>query len=318
MSQYRLAIDMGGTDIKTGVVDDQFRIIKRHVIPTGPERPFEVVVADMARAAKDVAEMCGLTFKDFPCVGVGVPSCINPHSGLLVFANNTNWRNAPLREELRKHIPLPVYIGNDANCAVVGEAMAGAARGKKDVLMITLGTGLGGGLILDGKLYLGADGMGMEPGHTILVHDGIECTCGLKGCLESYGSVVALIRQAQEAMAQHPESCLHKDMAANGGKLNGKVIFDCAIAGDETAQQVVDQFLEYVANGIGSLVNLFRPEIVLIGGGICDAGDYLMNPLNEKIPKYTFASDIIGSPPAIRATLGNAAGTIGAACLDCM
>ncbi len=318
MSQYRLAIDMGGTDIKTGVVDDQFRIIKRHVIPTGPERPFEVVVADMAQAAKDVADMCGLTFKDFPCVGVGVPSCINPHSGLLVFANNTNWRNAPLRKELRKHIPIPVYIGNDANCAVVGEAMAGAARGKKDVLMITLGTGLGGGLILDGKLYLGADGMGMEPGHTVLVHDGIECTCGLKGCLESYGSVVALIRQAQEAMAQHPESCLHKDMAANNGKLNGKVIFDCAIAGDKTAQQVVDQFLEYVANGIGSLVNLFRPEVVLIGGGICDAGDYLMNPLNEKLPKYVFASDIIGSPPAIRATLGNAAGTIGAACLDCM
>lgn len=318
MSQYRLAIDMGGTDIKTGVVDDQFRIIKRHVIPTGPERPFEVVVADMAQAAKDVAAMCNLTFKDFPCVGVGVPSCINPHSGLLVFANNTNWRNAPLREELRKHIPIPVYIGNDANCAVVGEAMAGAARGKKNVLMITLGTGLGGGLILDGKLYLGADGMGMEPGHTVLVHNGVECTCGLKGCLESYGSVVALIRQAQEAMAQHPESCLHEDMAKNDGKLNGKVIFGCAIAGDETARQVVDQFLEYVANGIGSLVNLFRPEVILIGGGICDAGDYLMVPLNEKLPKYVFASDIIGCPPAIRATLGNAAGTIGAACLDCM
>jgi glucokinase len=272
----------------------------------------------MAQAAKDVADMCNLTFKDFPCVGVGVPSCINPHSGLLVFANNTNWRNAPLREELRKHIPIPVYIGNDANCAVVGEAMAGAARGKQDVLMITLGTGLGGGLISGGKLYLGADGMGMEPGHTVLVHDGIECTCGLKGCLESYGSVVALIRQAQEAMEQCPESGLHKAMTDNGGKLNGKLIFDCAISGDKTAQRVVDQFLEYVANGIGSLVNLFRPEVVLIGGGICNAGDYLMKPLNEKLPKYVFASDIIGCPPAIRATLGNAAGTIGAACLDCM
>ncbi len=318
MSKFRLAIDMGGTDIKTGVVDDQFNIIKRHVIPTGPERPFEVVVADMAQAAKDVAAMCGLTFADFPCVGVGVPSCINPHSGLLVFANNTNWRNAPLREELRKHIPVPVYIGNDANCAVVGEAMAGAARGKKDVLMITLGTGLGGGLIMDGKLYLGADGMGMEPGHTILVHNGLPCTCGLLGCLEAYGSVVALIQQAKDAMALHPESCLHELSRANSGKLNGKIIFDCAISGDETAKAVVNQFLEYVANGIGSLVNLFRPEVVLIGGGICDAGDYLMIPLNEKLPKYVFASDIIGCPPAIRATLGNAAGTIGAACLDCM
>ena len=318
MSKFRLAIDMGGTDIKTGVVDDQYRIVRRHVIPTGPERPFEVVVKDMADAARDVAAIEGLTFKDFPCVGVGVPSCINPHTGLLVFANNTNWKNAPLREELKKHIPVPVYIGNDANCAVVGEAIAGAARGKKDVLMITLGTGLGGGLILGGKLFLGADGMGMEPGHTVLVHNGLTCTCGLNGCLESYGSVVALIQQAQSAMEQHPESCLHADKAKNGGKLNGKVIFDCAIAGDETAQKVIDTFLEYVANGIGSLVNLFRPEIILIGGGICDAGDYLMVPLNEKLPKYVFASDLIGCPPAIRATLGNAAGTIGAACLDCM
>ena len=119
-------------------------------------------------------------------------------------------------------------------------------------------------------------------------------------------------------MALHPESCLHSLSGAQGGKLNGKIIFDCAIAGDETAQAVVNQFLEYVANGIGSLVNLFRPEVILIGGGICDAGDYLMIPLNEKLPKYVFASDIIGCPPAIRATLGNAAGTIGAACLDCM
>ena len=318
MSQYRLAIDMGGTDIKTGVVDENYNIIKRHVIPTGPERPFEVVVADMAQAAKDVAAMCGLTFADFPCVGVGVPSCINPHSGLLVFANNTNWRNAPLREELMKHIPVPVYIGNDANCAVVGEAIAGAGRGKKDVFMITLGTGVGGGIIMDGKLYLGADGMGMEPGHTVIVHGGLQCTCGLSGCLEAYGSVAALIQQAHAAAEQHPESCLGAAALQNGGKLNGKIIFDCAISGDNTAQQVIDTYLEYVANGIGSLVNLFRPEVILIGGGICDAGDYLMKPLNAKLPKYVFASDIIGCPPAIRATLGNAAGTIGAACLDCM
>ena len=167
-------------------------------------------------------------------------------------------------------------------------------------------------------LYLGADGMGMEPGHTILVHNGLPCTCGLLGCLEAYGSVVALIQQAKDAMALHPQSCLNELYRTNGGKLNGKIIFDCAINGDETAKAVVNQFLEYVANGIGSLINLFRPEIVLIGGGICDAGDYLMIPLNEKLPKYVFASDIIGCPPAIRATLGNAAGTIGAACLDCM
>ncbi|MPM68222.1 Glucokinase [bioreactor metagenome] len=158
----------------------------------------------------------------------------------------------------------------------------------------------------------------MEPGHTVIVHGGLQCTCGLYGCLEAYGSVAALIQQAHAAAELHPESCLGAAALQNGGRLNGKIIFDCAISGDATAQQVIDTYLEYVANGIGSLVNLFRPEVILIGGGICDAGDYLMKPLNAKLPKYVFASDIIGCPPAIRATLGNAAGTIGAACLDCM
>lgn len=316
--KYRIAIDLGGTDIKSGVVDEEYHIIKSHTIPTGAKRPFEVVVADMARAAVETAEMAGLEIADFSCVGVGVPSTINPKNGLLVFSNNTNWRNAPLRQELAKHLPVPVYIGNDANCAVIGEALAGAAKGKENVLMLTLGTGVGGGIIYEGKLFVGGDGMGAELGHMTLVHEGIVCTCGLPGCFESYASVSALIQQTRDAMKAHPDSMMNRHMQAHDGRVTGRTAFECAKAGDAAALAVVDQYTTYIANGIGSLCTIFRPEIVLIGGGISNEGDYLLDPINRKLPRYQHASDIIGSPPVVKATLGNSAGTIGAAFLDAM
>ena len=269
--RYRLAIDLGGTDIKSGVVDDSYAIIKSHTIPTRAERSFEAVVADMGRAAKEVAAMAGLTLEDFSCVGVGVPSTINPHTGRLVFSNNTNWRNVPLREELHKNVGLPVYIGNDANCAVIGEALAGAAKGRRNVLMLTLGTGVGGGILYDGRLFTGGDGMGAELGHMTLVHEGIRCTCGLPGCLESYASVSALIRQTREAMEAHPDSLMNQ-IARERKKVSGRTAFDAMRAGDEAARAVVDQYITFVTNGIGSLVTIFRPEIVLIGGGISNEG----------------------------------------------
>jgi len=317
MMRYRLTIDLGGTDIKAGVVDKDFQIISECTIPTGAGRPFEVVVADMARAAEGAAEAAGLTYTDFVCAGVGVPSTINPHTGLLVFSNNTNWRNVPLREELSKHIPIPVYIGNDANCAVVGEAIAGAAGGKKNVLMLTLGTGVGGGIIYEGRLFVGGDGMGAELGHMILVHDGEMCTCGVRGCFEAYASVTALIRQTRAAMDQHADSIMH-DHLARHKKISGRTAFDCAKAGDAAATMVVDQYTDYIAAGLSSLCTVFRPEIVLIGGGISNEGDYLLDPVCQKLPRYVHASDIIGVPPIQAAALGNRAGMIGAAFLDSM
>ena len=314
--QYRIGIDLGGTAIKAGVVDENNEVVFSHSQPTG--EGFEQVVADMAKAAETVAAMAGLKVSDFPCVGVGTPSCINPNTGRLVFSNNTNWRDMPLREELEKHLPVPVYIGNDANCAIIGEAVAGAAKGCQSVIMLTLGTGVGGGVILGGKLFVGGDGMGAELGHAPVMHKGNMCTCGIPGCLEAYASVTALIQQAEEAMKAYPDSLLHARAAENGGKLNGRIIFDCAHANDSAALAVVDQYEEYLANGIGGLINIFRPEIFLIGGGLSAQGDYLLDPIREKVKKYVFAYDIIGAPPVVKATLCNAAGTIGAAYLDRM
>lgn len=310
---YRIGVDMGGTGIKAGVVDENYKIIARTYVPTEPG--FENVVKAIGDAAKAAAAQVGMRLEDFPCVGVGTPSCINPNTGRLVFSNNTNWRDVPLREELEKHIPVPVYIGNDANCAVVGEAIAGGAKGRKNVIMLTLGTGVGGGVILGGRLFCGGDSMGAELGHSVLVSGGVRCTCGIEGCLESYASVTALIRQTREAMAAHPESLMNA-WEKEHGTVNGRTSFECAKAGDAAALAVVDAYEEYLANGIGSLVNIFRPDVVLLGGGLSNEGEYLLRPVREKLPRYTFASDIIGTSPVERALLGNDAGIIGAACLD--
>ncbi len=312
---YRIGIDLGGTAIKAGLVDEQYHIIQSYSQPTG--EGFSTVVANMAEAARRVADKAGLAITDFPCVGVGTPSCINPHTGRLVFSNNTNWRDVPLREELEKHLPVPVYIGNDANCAVIGEAIAGAAKGAKNVIMLTLGTGVGGGVILDGKLFCGADGMGTELGHTPIVSGGTYCTCGISGCLEAYASVTALIRQTKEAMEAAPDSAMHA-YAAEEGAVSGKTAFECAKKGDPAAKRVVEQYIGYLANGIGGLINVFRPEVVLLGGGLSAQDAALLKPVNEAVKKYVFAYDIIGAPPIIKAALGNAAGTIGAAYLDKM
>ncbi|MBR0026661.1 MAG: ROK family glucokinase [Clostridia bacterium] len=313
--KYRIGVDMGGTAIKAGVIDENFNIVCSHSVPTG--EGFETVVKNIADAAKTVANMAGLKVEDFPCVGLGTPGCISPSTGKLVFSNNTNWRNVPLRDELAKHLPVPVYIGNDANCAVIGETIAGAAKGHDNVVMITLGTGVGGGVIIGGKLFCGGDGMGAELGHTVLVADGYPCTCGARGCLEAYASVTGLIRQTKDAMAEDPKSLLH-DWVKEHGDVNGKTVFDCAQQGDAASLKVLDQYTSYVANGLGGFINVFRPEIILVGGGVCAQGDYLLDPIREKLKNYVFAYDIIGAPEVRVAALGNAAGTIGAAYLDSM
>jgi len=314
--QYRIGIDLGGTAIKAGVVDENYQVVCSHTQPTSHD--FDTVIRDLAFTAETVAAKVGLKVSDFPCVGVGIPSSVNPITKRLVFANNTGWRDMPIGEELEKLLNIPVYIGNDANCAVIGETLAGAAKGRDSVVMLTLGTGVGGGIILGGKLFVGGDGMGVELGHTPLGHGGNSCTCGITGCLESYASVTALINQAREAMTANPDSLLCSRAAENNGQLNGRIIFDCAHEGDPAALAVVDQYEEYLAHGIGGLITTFRPEIFLIGGGLSAQGDYLLKPLNEKLARYVYSWDIIGAPPVVKATLGNSAGTIGAAYLDRM
>lgn len=313
--KYYVGIDLGGTNIAAGVVDENCRIVVKHSVKTRAGRPFEEIVADLAGAAYRAVELAGLTMDSVESIGLGTPSCINPKTRLLVNANNLDWRNVPLPAELQKHFDLPVFIRNDADCAALGEVLAGAAKDYEDALMVTLGTGVGGGVIMGKEIFNGCDHMGAEIGHTKLVFGGVQCTCGQYGCLESYASATALIRQTRQAMEEHPESLLWEQCGRDPGSVDARTAFDAARRGDHTALQVVDRYIAYLAAGLSTLIVIFRPQVILIGGGISNEGSYLLEPLNRKIYTSTYAAEQVGVPPAVAATLGNDAGIIGAAML---
>lgn len=313
--KYYLGIDLGGTNIAVGIVDETYRIVQKHNKKTKAEKGFEAVVKDIADTAFETLSLAGMTIDQMEAVGMGAPSCINPKTGLLVNANNLNWQNVPLFETLQKYFSVPLFIKNDADCAALGEALAGAANAYQDALMVTLGTGVGGGMIMQKKIFNGCDQMGMEIGHTKLVFDGELCTCGQKGCFEAYASATALIRQTKEAMEKHPESMLWQASEGDLANVSARTAFDCAKQGDAVGTMLVQKYIAYLAAGLSTLVAVFRPEVIIIGGGISNEGDYLLAPLQKKLMESTFAAAEIGVPPVIKATLGNDAGIIGAAML---
>lgn len=312
---YYLGIDLGGTNIAVGVIDENYKFVARHSVPTLARRPFEAVIKDMAEAAKEVLRMAGLNETDISYVGIGAPSTIDPNNGHIVFANNLGWKDADLVGEFKKHWDIPVKIANDADCAALGEAYAGAAKEFDNVLMLTLGTGVGGSFIIDKKIYLGGNGYGCEPGHTTLVYNGVTCTCGRKGCLEAYASVTALIRQTIEMMASYPTSLMYEICGNDIRRVNGKTSFDAAKRGDEAGLRVVENYVSYLAAGISSMITAFRPGVVILGGGVSNQGDYLIDPVRRLIRETSYASELMEPPEILKAELGNDAGIIGAALL---
>lgn len=314
--KYYVGIDLGGTNIAAGVFDEHYTTVQLHSRPTLAARGFEAIVADMADAVRTVVAESGICLKDFSSVGIGVPSGINPVTRRVTYSNNLNWRDVPLIEEFNKYIDKPVHLANDADCAAFGEYLAGVGKDFKSILMITLGTGLGGGLIMDGQIFLGADRSCFEPGHTMLILDGVKCTCGRKGCIEAYASITGLIRETIEAIALSPDTLMRELCGNDLGKVSGRTAFDAAKQGDAAAQAVVDQYIYYVAHGIDSLITVFRPEAVLIGGGISNEGDYLLDPVRRIAADSMYGKGLFSTPKILKASLGNLAGIIGAAFLE--
>ncbi len=307
---YRIGIDLGGTNIAVGVVDDHHRIVAEASLPAGAHRPAEQVVADMCRAVELALDKAGLTPADCASIGVGTPGTCDPERGVVVRAYNLNWFDVPVCAMLTAHFGLPARLSNDANCAALAETVAGAAVGCRNMMLITLGTGVGGGIIVDGRIVSGLGGAGGEPGHSLLVLDGEPCTCGRRGCWEVYASATALIRQGREAAAAHPTSLLNRYP-----ELTGRDVFDAADAGDETAQAVLERYYVYVAAGITDLVNILSPEMVLIGGGISRQGERLLRPIRRYVAANCFGGAKRLQPVIQAAQLGNEAGIIGAAAL---
>jgi glucokinase len=314
MGEYYIGIDVGGTSAGIAVVDEHGSMLAKDSIPTGMTPPFQTIVAALAERSAQLVKIAGLDGDAIQSVGIGVPSTIDPKTGHVVFANNLNWRDLDLVSECQKYWQVPIYLENDADCAAVAESWEGPARGR-NVLVITVGTGLGGGLIMNGKIFKGGDNSGFEPGHSVLVHGGERCTCGNAGCAEAYASVTALIRQTREAMRNAPDSLLWQECGGDPAGVTGRTAFDAAKKGDQAAQKTVADYIEYLASSIANLITLFRPELVIIGGGISAEGDYLLKPLRESAGRRIYAWDILTMPPFMRARLGNDAGMIGAALL---
>lgn len=307
---YYIGIDLGGTNIAAGIVDENGKILAQDSVPTLAERPIEEIVADMAAVSKKVTADAGLSVSDIKAIGIGCPGSVVNETGTIAYSNNIKMKNVPLAKLLQEHIDLPVNIENDANAAAFGEYVING-KGAKDFVFITLGTGVGGGIIIDGKIYRGFNGAGAELGHMTLVHNGVPCSCGKNGCWEAYASVTALIRQTTEAIKNEPNGLMAK-LAADEGKVSGRTSFDAAKQGDAAAKAVVEQYTRYVADGIVSMVNLFQPERLVIGGGISKEGDYLLNPIKAFVEENDYNKYLARTQIEI-ATLYNDAGIIGAA-----
>ena len=259
--RYAIGIDLGGTNIAAGIVTEDYKLLEKGSVPTKAQRPWQEVAADMARLAMELVEKAGLSRADCAGIGVGSPGICNGDTGEVVYSNNLYWDDVPLCPTLTRLTGLPCRLSNDANCAALGEVVAGAAKGCKTAVLLTLGTGVGGGVVIDGKIYEGQASAGAELGHCTLISGGAECTCGRRGCIESYASATALIRQASEAAAAHPESLLNKE------RITAKSVYDAMRAGDDAAKAVVAQYEEYLGEAIVDMVNIFRPEMLLLGGG---------------------------------------------------
>lgn len=308
-----IGIDLGGTNIAAGIVDENGKILAKASTPTLAKRPVEEIVADMAKVCKKAADKAGCGLNGIGSIGVGIPGTVDNERGVAVYTCNVPMENTPLRDMLQEYINKPVYIENDANAAALGEYKING-NGAKSFIFITLGTGVGGGIILDGRIYRGFNGVGGELGHMTLVSGGELCGCGKRGCWEQYASVTALVRQTKAAMEKHPESLMHK-IVQTYGKVSGRTAFEAAKKGDRAGAAVVEQYLEYVADGIVSILNIFQPEKILIGGGISHEGDYLLGPVKEFVYKYDYNRYMPKTEIEI-AKLFNDAGIIGAAMLD--
>ncbi len=312
---YRLGIDLGGTNIVAGVVDENYNIVATGKLKTNAPRPADEIIDDMAEAAEEAIKNAGLRPEDIEYMGVGSPGAIDPVNGIVCFSNNLEFYNVPMAAMLKERMGVDFFIENDANSAAYGEFIAGAGRGTNNFIAITLGTGVGGGIIIDKKIYSGSNFAGAELGHTVIAMGGEMCSCGRQGCWEAYASATALIRQTKQAMIKYPKTVMWEMCGNDINKVSGITAFNAMRAGDEAGKRVVDRYIEYVAVGISNNINTFQPDVLCVGGGISKEGDTLIEPIKAYVDGENFARNVQKKTEIKAAALGNDAGIIGAAYL---
>ncbi len=315
---YTIGVDLGGTNIAVGICDENLNIIEKASVPTGADREGELIVKDMAALAKRLMDKLGITLDQIEYAGIATPGSINSKAGIVEYSNNIPMVNFPIAEIFKKFLPVKkVFIANDANAAALGEALAGAAKGVKTSVMITLGTGVGSGIIIGGKIFAGGiNEAGAELGHTVIVKGGRQCSCGRRGCWETYSSATGLTNMTAEKMTElklKGIASLLFDEAEKEGKISARTAFNAMKRGDKYGAEVVDEYIEYLAAGITNVINIFQPEVLTIGGGVCNEKEYLTKPLIEIVNKEQYTRGNAVKTKIVTAKLGNDAGIIGAA-----
>ncbi len=308
---YYLGVDLGGTNIVVGLLDENYNIIDKKNTETKKERENSEILKDIAMLCIDVLKENNISEKDVKWIGIGSPGICDSKNGVVIYSCNLQFENTEVRTEIQKYIDLPVYLGNDANCAAYGEYVVGAGKGTKNASMITLGTGVGGGFIVDGKLLEGNHFAGAEIGHMVISVDGRQCGCGRKGCFEAYSSATAIINMANEV--ENKDCKLYELNGNDKSKTTAKMVFDCYDLGDEYIKEVVEKYHTYLAEGIVNIINIFDPEVLILGGGISARGEKLVQALVQKVKERVYGSDL--KIEIKIATLGNDAGIIGAGLL---
>ncbi len=316
---YRIGIDLGGTNIAAAIVNEEFMIVKKKSIPTGAERDTKYIMDDMAELCRSVCSDAGIPLDEIDAIGIASPGVANHTDGIIEYANNLPFKRFHICGELSARLGVKnVHVENDANAAAWGEAIAGAARGTRNSVMITLGTGVGGGVIIDGKVFSGFNYAGAELGHVVIELGGRPCSCGRRGCWEAYSSATALIKMTADKLEECKEkgrATLMSDVAGESGKISGITAFMAYDGGDIAAKEVIDTYITYLATGIVNMINIFQPEVLSIGGGISGEGQRLLDMLTPQIKSEQYGTDFVENTRVCIAELGNDAGIIGAAFL---
>lgn len=315
---YTIGVDLGGTNIAIGLCDEKLNIIDKDSVPTLAKREGNLIIKDMAELAERIIKRNNLTLADIGYVGIAAPGSVDAERGYIEYTNNLPFIDFPIADIFKSYLPVSkVLLENDANAAALGEALAGSAKGAKTALMITLGTGVGGGIIIDGKIFAGGvNAAGAEIGHHVIVSGGRQCTCGRRGCYEAYASATALTAMTSEKIEElslKGISSVLADKANEAGRVSARTAFDAMKAGCKWGREVVDSYIFYLAEGITNMINIFQPEILCIGGGVCNEREFLTVPLTEIIERDQYTRNSKKKTKLVIAELGNDAGIIGAA-----
>lgn len=315
---HYIGVDIGGTKIAAGLITKDGYILHKDSILTLRQRNYSDIIKDISNLVLNVVNKGGTNIEDVEYIGIGTPGTVNSEEGKVIYCNSLNFNNIFIRDELQKHIKLPVFVDNDANCAAIAESILGSAREFKNSITLTIGTGIGCGIVIDGKIFRGYNSAAGEAGHMVIEVDGKQCSCGRKGCFEVYASATALISDTKKAALKYPESIINKLVEGDLALIDGKTAFDAADSGDTAGIMVINNYIKYLAEGTVNLINVLRPEVVVIGGGLSAQGENLMKPLRKLVEKSIYGGNNLPKTIIKAASLVNDAGIIGAAMLGRM